>query len=282
MWVDTSMMGNSIELSEDNGSRFCGKTIPEEIVIHIFLYVPVKDLIRSATHVCKYWHHLLTQYHFWFTRMQVEGYKLSETTKQRLLEETNETLVLRALQSVCGNYLHLNKNLILNPSGIDGFQHWMVRHGGDKMIVEDTPTGSDLIPEEAGLPTQHCFVTSYIASSRCQVVNLEHLGLDPCVIDILRPEIHISEWVSARWDCHSKSTIAVLLKGADDTQQVDITWNSRTDDVICRQWYKMQKVVADYPTGLKQITFTNIGKDLQFWAGHYGAKTAGSSVKFVL
>lgn len=275
-------LGSGTAEVPDNRIGFCVEVIPQEVMEHIFLYVPVKDLVTSVTRVCKYWHRLLIEYRFWFIKAQAEGFNVSAAAKERLLEETNEALVLRILQGICGDYLHLNTNLILNPSGQEGFKHWTVKHGGDKIIVEDVPAGSDPIPDEAGLPTQHCFVTSYSTCIRIQVINLESIGLDPQIVDILKPKVHISEWVSARWDCHSENQVIVEFRGAENRNLVSMNWSSDKDDVIGSKWYKMEKIVVDYPRGLKIIKYSNVGKDRQFWAGHYGAKTAGSSVKLVL
>nr|XP_053645173.1 F-box only protein 27-like isoform X1 [Cherax quadricarinatus] len=278
-------MGNtsgSGTTTEGNGIEICGNTLPQEVMYKIFLYVPVKDLVTSVTRVCPYWHNLLTEHHFWFTKVLREGFRLPAATKQRLLEEADEAQVLRILQGISGGYLPLNTNLICNPSGREKLNHWKVKHGGDGMIVEDHPVGTDPIPAEAGLPTQHCFVTSYGICSRLQVINLESIGFDPHVVDILKPAIHISEWVSARWDCHSRSNIVVSLEGLENIQQVKLHWSSQEENVINSHWYKMETTLVDYPKGLKRITYTNVGKDSAFWAGHYGAKTAGSTVKFVL
>lgn len=77
----------------------------------------------------------------------------------------------------------------------DQFQHWRVKDGGDRLIVECPPVGSDSIPEEAGLPTQHCFVSSYFSCFRSQTITLQGLGIEPWMLDILRPEIKVSEWL---------------------------------------------------------------------------------------
>lgn len=41
---------------------------------------------------------------------------------------------------------------------------------------------------------------------------------------------------------------------------------------------KMDILYDTYTSELTAIEFTNVSSDLQFWAGHYGAKTAGSAV----
>ena len=69
-----------------------------------------------------------------------------------------------------------------------------MRHGGDGIVVEDEPVGSDPIPEAANLPTQHCFVTSYGSCLREQAIKLHERGFTPLIMDTLRPKIEITEW----------------------------------------------------------------------------------------
>lgn len=266
----------------ESGSSLRVEDISPEIMFCIFMHVPVKDLLKSTICVCKYWHQLLSDCHFWFLRLKAEGLRLSETSKAKLLKEPDGAKVLRILQGYCGRYLPFNTNLILNPSGKDKFKHWTVYNRGDKMIVECPPVGTKELPEDAGQPTQHCFVTSYGECIRSQGISLRCLGIDNWMMEILKPQIHISEWVAARFDCHSQSRIIVVMKGSKDTKEVKLFWSSDKDDVMLEKWYKVETVVLDYPTGLWQIKFTNIGKDRQFWAGHYGAKTAGSTVELVI
>lgn len=73
-------------------------------------------------------------------------------------------------------------------------RHWTVTPRGQMVIVQCPPFGSDPIPEEAGLPTQHCFVSSYTWCHRHQEISLEECGFPPWMTDTLKPKIHISEW----------------------------------------------------------------------------------------
>ncbi|KAK7077221.1 hypothetical protein SK128_020671 [Halocaridina rubra] len=270
------------DIPEDNGCVFGGKTLPPEVLENILKYVPTKDLCKSASRVCKHWNFLLSHRRFWFEKLVVEGISLPESLRTRLLNETDNVETLQILKILTSGYLPLNKNLIKNPSGEENLKYWEVIHGGDGVIVEETPAGSDPIPEEAGLPTQHCFVTSYRKGRRLQVIDLISLGFTPSIMDILKPRIEISEWVSARWDCRSKSELIVVLVGRKTEKRVSLNWSSDDDDVLQRLWYQLKEVVIDYPKGLHTIEYVSIGNDSQFWAGHYGAKSAGSSVKLIL
>ena len=106
-----------------------------------------------------------------------------------------------------------------------------MNHGGDGIRVECPPIGSNPIPEEAGLRTQHCFVSSYIPSTRSQIISLRDLNIETWIMDILRPEIYISEW---------------LVEGVDLIKLVDL------EHVILRfiqdEWCDfIKKKVCSYP-----------------------------------
>ncbi|XP_047497677.1 F-box only protein 6-like isoform X2 [Penaeus chinensis] len=269
------------DIPEDNGIRFRGKLVPEEILCIIFSFVPGRDLLRSVTCVCKYWHDLLTHYHFWFRKLEVERITLSDKTKEKLLSLDDERSVLYILQGLAIHYLPLNRNLIKNPCGANGMKYWQCQHNKNMITVESTPIGSDPIPEEAGLPTQHCFVTSYMMSCRTQTFTLNKLGISPKLMDLVKPDIYVCQWVSGRWDCRSQSEVVIELCGTHETRRVKLTWSSDDDDVVARKWYKMETTITDYPEGLSRISYSSFGKDLQFWAGFYGSKTTGSTLKLV-
>lgn len=251
--------------------------LPNEMCEEIFLDVPARDLVVSASRVCKNWYHLLRSRSFWFRKVKRERFQLSAATERRLAEEEDLGKALHILQGLSCHLLGLNTNLIQNPSGQDGLNRWKVRHGGNGLDVEMSPIGSNPIPEEAGLPTNHCFVSSYTPCIRTQHIKLKNHNLQPWMMDILKPKIEVSEWVSARFDCNARSTMKVKIFGNGIPIGYKKDWSSSTGDVKMMEWYKMS-IMADYVEGLHAIEFTNISKDEQFWAGHYGAKTAGSSV----
>lgn len=40
----------------------------------------------------------------------------------------------------------------------------------------------------------------------------------------------------------------------------------------------MEKVIDDYPSGVRYIKFYHGGTDTQFWKGHYGSKFTAASL----
>jgi F-box associated region len=40
----------------------------------------------------------------------------------------------------------------------------------------------------------------------------------------------------------------------------------------------MEKIIQDYPKGVRYIKFCHRGEDTQFWAGHYGSKFTAATI----
>lgn len=282
-------MGNSLQNSfikkvaiedipEDNGLVYMDRFIPEEIFFRIFCYIPPKELLYSASRVCQNWRHILQQNGFWISKIKHDGIRLSSTFRSELLNHTSKQEVLKCLQSISIKQ-PFNRNLILNPSGKDDLKFWQIERGRDGIIVEKSPCGTDPIPEEAGLPSQHCFVTSYTECRRMQQIDLHSVGVIPWVMKVLKPRITASEWVSARFDCDSWTELTLsLLRNKEVVAEKKVYWSSKDDGTVNREWYKIEVELRDYPEGVTSIKYQSRGKDHQFWAGHYGAKSAGSAV----
>ena len=49
-----------------------------------------------------------------------------------------------------------------------------------------------------------------------------------------------------------------------------------------REWDRLEHTFRDYPSGVRYIQFKDFGKDTKYWAGFYGAKLAGATVKFLI
>lgn len=48
------------------------------------------------------------------------------------------------------------------------------------------------------------------------------------------------------------------------------------------KWEKLEHVFRGYPSGVRYVHFKDCGKDTARWAGFYGAKLSGATVKFLL
>merc|ERR1712226_103588 len=149
-----------------------------------------------------------------------------------------------------------------------------VNHPG--FAIQKTPHGSLPIPEEVGVPTQHCFVTSYHRGRRTQKVDFTPYNIREGVMELLKPTIRYSQWVSARFDCQSEAELYIRVKsGLWKMEPESRRWVVDQDGFERRSWYKMEGSVQ-CDRYVDWITYHSDGQDRQFWAGNYGSKTTAS------
>ncbi|XP_076057115.1 F-box only protein 6-like [Oratosquilla oratoria] len=271
---------NPMDIPDGNGLVLGGVLVPVTVLEEIFSYLESRFLINKVSHVCQQWNRILTNCLFWIHRLDMEGSTIPLPVRQSMMDHSSEAEVCRNLQKL-SVYHTFNRNVLVNSSGANKFKGWRVSSNG--MIVESPPVGSQPIPEEANLPSQHCFVGTYFKVKRYQKVDFKKEGITPWVLKVLQPKIEISEWVSARFDCGATHNIEVHI-------YVDGSWNpvwshkwcSETGDYVRTQWVKIRHVLTDYPHDAVSLMFSSSSKDTQFWAGNYGSKSAGSSVVFRL
>ena len=47
------------------------------------------------------------------------------------------------------------------------------------------------------------------------------------------------------------------------------------------EWDHFHHTFKEYPSGVRYIQFKDYGQDTKYWAGFYGAKLAGATVRFL-
>jgi len=109
-------------------------------------------------------------------------------------------------------------------------------------------------------------------------------GIPAIVLDRLKPTITVSEWHTCRGDCAAIYRFRASLRiRKRNRQRVHDSATQFETEIETAQWTggEWQQVAhrfVDYPVGVREIVVRNAGKDRQFWAGHYGAKMAKTSV----
>ncbi|XP_034172150.2 F-box only protein 6 [Osmia lignaria lignaria] len=259
----------------DNGLIVSGKYLPEELLAEIFCYVDYESLLNCQL-VCKRWK-ILIQSYIWRKKAEIS---------------IGQPLFLDKEVSWYAYYLICKKkpferNLIKNHSGEHGVQkHWkIIANEGDRWIVENPPVGVPLLPNNEPVfeGKQYCFVTSYSACTKMQVIDLELEGLTPYILDNLQLPILVGEWYSCRWDCSAVYDCNVILLGEktvlNERRIIDsFQFHDNIEGEKQNQWHYVSHEFRNYGPGLRQISFYHGGKDSQFWAGHYGSKMAGACV----
>ncbi|XP_077998271.1 F-box only protein 44-like [Glandiceps talaboti] len=279
--------------------------VPDNVLTVILSCVPDKDLLNCML-VCKRWYMTIQQPTFW---------KIKCLNAGRLLRE-----LVNIPSAEWRNVYFKNpygRNLIRNPCGDDGVsKDWIIlMNGGNQLRVEDSDIGCKPKPiemlEETDTSSTKNFASSYGWCHRVQVIDLIKEGCSEYVMDEIRPDIDISEWYAARWDCGSiwemrvslskktynsvqdiKSSVSSRHGGQDVFDPTD--WGIAKGDIIvdtfifgpqttpqwsAAEWHKVKHTFTGYGPGVRSIIFEDASKDTQFWAGHYGGKMSAAVVK---
>ncbi|CAC5357060.1 FBXO6 [Mytilus coruscus] len=267
------MMGGQMEKEE-----FPLTELPKEVFENILSFLPGKDLLLVCSRVNREW------------KTAIESQSLWHLKCQRL-----EILFADLLHNHDGpfdfkQYYFKNpytRNLLKNSKALEGVKYWSLTPLGDyyrnetMFIKEDQPHGSEPLHKFIGKDFGDIqnWVTSYIYSSREQMIDLIAEGCHSHILDHVRPPIVISEWYAARFDCGSEFDMEVKMFAENkedllDSHQFNCNLNAG------RQWFQIRHVFNAYPPGVRYIHYRHAGKDRKFWAGHYGVKMALPTVQF--
>ncbi|KAL3278551.1 hypothetical protein HHI36_016098 [Cryptolaemus montrouzieri] len=283
----------------ENGLNFNEIYLPEEVLILIFSYIPVCDILKMGL-VCKRWYNSLRMHTLWSTLY----FKKYKTIPKPLPWYT-----FYALFST--NYF--NGNLLKNNCGQNKFKHWVIlKNGGHKLKIENNATGCEPYPADCPdfMGAKTCFVTSFSMSQKIQIIRLKN-NLVKYIVEKHKPHLYASEWVAGRFDCGGLYDLRVILYSESmkiesicEKKDYDYDFENYEEGYLdeptvkngilmveagqlkyngneATKWQKIQVLLKDYPNGVEGVLFEHCGVDNQFWAGHYGPKMAGGVVKFV-
>ncbi|XP_058010676.1 stonustoxin subunit alpha-like isoform X2 [Ahaetulla prasina] len=176
-------------------------------------------------------------------------------------------------------FLHNKKrNLVKNPNGEEGLQHWKdVQNGGDGWKVEELPgdSGKDFPREEV----HTYFVSSFGWCSKSQIIDLQAEGYWEELMDTTQPKIVVKDWYAGRCDAGCLYHLKVKLLSAK--KDVVAEFKSETISVPLDkegEWAEVTHTFADYGPGVRFVHFEHSGKDTVVWKGWYGARVTSSTV----
>ncbi|OMJ95547.1 hypothetical protein SteCoe_953 [Stentor coeruleus] len=139
-------------------------------------------------------------------------------------------------------------NLIKNPYGAEGFDNWEVFHGGDQIIIENRGTFKD----------HSCiFVTSFEWCSLIQEIVVPDGKNRVLVAGVI---------CGRRSDCGSAAEMIIKTQ----FEEKKILENMPTPGVP--DSWKLMTLKFDIGPDPTIINTTFLGKDTQYWKGHYGAR----------
>ena len=302
------------QISLQSQSSFSGSdtdplvVLPPELVLQLFEYVALPEVLCTCRLVCKGWQQFFSDRQFWQLRM-MQGRNFD----QRLMTVPNVNWPQLCISTVYRPNLiqsFVDGDLSLVPWKISyvsweqfkekqrdkeeepadhrrGRGRYWGAHGyhggGDKWSVEETISAQD--PRNAGVFKENGgssknYVTSYEWCCREQVVELAEFGFLPQILDQLQPTIAVSEWFCAREDCGSIFQIRVDLLDENRRSIQRFETTRRTERGGGQLgWRKVEHLFRGYGAGVRYIRFADAGKDTKWWAGHYGSKMAAAWVR---
>uniref|UniRef100_UPI00358E721C F-box only protein 44-like n=1 Tax=Myxine glutinosa TaxID=7769 RepID=UPI00358E721C len=242
--------------------------LPEEVVLEILTWVPAVDLARSCRLVCSSWCRIIDSQDLWHRKCEMEVPWSGRLGRHRPPDWQR----FHRLRPI-------GRNMTRNPCARRGFRDWTITtDGGDGWKVEHVEVP---LPEPHQL-IQQCFVSSYQECTKKQIIDLLAEGLWEVFLDN-QPDIVVSEWYAARWDCGCLYKLCCRLLAAD--QKTVIVEKTVQPEAIPQwndgSWRKAVLVLEHYGPGARYLEFEHSGKDTQFWAGWYGSRMTLASVMVV-
>ena len=273
--------------------------LPFEVSCVIFSFIPAENLVNDCVLVCRFWKQISDDNTTW--RLKCERTRRYMKKYMRNFEPENWK-----------EYYYKNpysKNLIQNPNLSDAFPNilvdkrqelygwhgygnlsedqwhaqfkpWqMMNIGGDGIQLEYPPIGCGPVPNgDLG-----CLATSFGPTKRCQVIDLMAEGVTKYIMDECKLPIYVCEWFNNRYDCGVKYVLKVSLLDSKRNKISDCKVKFENERPRGEhEWEKFEHTFRNYPPGVRFINFKDYGKDTSHWAGYYGAKLAGATVRFLL
>ncbi len=284
-----SKMGVNLKGEDTENSISILDVLPEEILEEIFILIPANILCKTVSLVCKQWCEILERDSFW-----VEKGIRDEKFDTRVVKELENKGIFDAKKFYFNGIF--NTNLLKNPCGKEGFDHWIVPENyffndddiqAKKIInnqmydgyaeIEEIPIGLNEQMLDKNGKEVSAFVTSYIKGELYQVIDFQHEDL----IEKLAPEIEVKENYTERFDCASEYGLKVYLVGSDFTVKDKFVFSETMPQWGDAKWKLVQhSFKVKYP--VRYLIFYHYGKDRQNWAGNYGSKMTNGSVKITI
>lgn len=250
------------------------------------------SLLR-AEQACRLFHKILESSRFWIEKCEYDGVCIPplpwrKFLRQKELEISNDP----GSQSVPHVFNYKNvyfrqpyqRNLAIAlrfSSTLNDLeeQGMVFGHGGDGIIIENPPVFCQ------SSEVRICFATSFDWCHRYCEIDLVKSGVEAWVMDEIRPKITVRERCACRGDCGATYKLHVQLLKREEHFNADVSLPrfrnvSRSWDQWegGKFWETVEEVFTDYPVGMRKLAIMSLGKDNQFWAGHYGSKFGSTEV----
>jgi len=161
-------------------------------------------------------------------------------------------------------------NLLKNPCFTGSTHPWEIIYRGDYILESTGQGGCKPFPEEAGCDANtRAVVTSYTWFKREQSIPLSKVPKMKRLFELYDVYAVWSVWIAPRFDCSSEYKAYI---NSELLSEVSLPAG--------REWqYHTESVKVD---NMKELKYSEQGKDRQFWAGHYGVKILNPTVRLRL
>ncbi|NXP89983.1 FBX2 protein, partial [Passerina amoena] len=240
------------------------ESLPEAVLVRILASIPAVELVLVCRLVCCQWRNLVDGAALWILKCQQEGLTRAESE----VENWQSFYFLSKKR----------RNLIKNPCGEEGFEHWgEVENGGDGWKIEELP--GDFGKEFPSEEVHKYFVTSYEWCRKAQVIDLRAEGYWEELMDTTQPKIMVRDWYAGRSDAGCLYELCVKLLSENE----DVLAEYKSDTVTIPEgndgsWTEISHTFSSYGPGVRFVHFEHGGQDTLFWQGWFGARVTGSSV----
>ncbi|KAI6241092.1 F-box only protein 6 [Aphelenchoides fujianensis] len=268
--------------------------LPDDVLTEILVRLPAVEVVRGMR-VCKQWRRVTNTHRFWVQKCRMDDYLAAPECTSLFARLPLASLI----HAICKRAFE--RNLLADDftSGPPKLNARWKNGGAQPWRVECPPVlfGNQLEPERDTnkVPFESCLVSSCVEASRSIAVDLRAHGLEPQLLDALKPTIVAREHFSNRWDCGCWYAFRTEVKreqprgrkrAASSTTRRDEPPAQQTEERIPqweKQWWRMaEHRYTAYPDDHSVVELCTRGSDTRFWAGNYGVKIAGTSlvVKF--
>ncbi|CAJ0938121.1 unnamed protein product, partial [Mesorhabditis belari] len=269
---------------------------PDAMWREIFLRCHFDDLPRMKM-VCKQFYAVLTN-NFWKDRCELEGIALPPPQVVRLVHSRNSEFDYEYLYHYAhkGNVNPYGPNIVKDlPLERERAKEYAanlswITYQSQGCTYEEPPVGYQATVE---CPNK-CLATSYNWGYRQIVINLEKCGVEPWILDFLRPTVIVEEKHAPRHDCGAIYKLSIEMLRAEDVPSHGSHGRIRPDyapnqsrgtmvEKSYEQWavqpWVQESLQTVYPCGMTKALILTRAKDTQFWAGEYGMKFTDTVVR---
>lgn len=283
-------------MNKELETPFDPSELPAVFWSEVFLRCNNTTLLQVES-TCRFFHSLLSDPQFWMKKCEYDGVALPPLAwRQFLRTDDIDMYPCNSDQNVDVSHTFDYKSICLkNPfnhnlaytltkdSTLEQLENqYGVRfeHGGNGFQLERVPQFAAEDPR-----VDACLATSYGWCHRFFEIDLVKAGIDPWILDNVRPVITVREMNICRRDCAALYELQVQLLCESEMFDRNVilprfkkytkSWPQWQGGL---QWETTEFTLTEYPRGVRRVAVLTSGKDEQFWEGYYGSKFANTEV----